>query len=420
MSSKNTKKLTFQQEFRLVGFFYILSIIYWIAVGLMAAYWVLYFLSLDFSYTWASIIFLTDPLAALIFEVPTGAIADLFGRKLSVGLSFLFTGLAYIGVLLSGSNLSFVLLFKFLAGISYTLESGALESWFIDSVNHSPYKNQLEPLLGHWKSFSSIGFIIGPLLGALIVNYGFALCYWITAVIFIILGLYVFIFGQEKYFTPQRFNLIKSFRQTIFTIKQSAAFIYQRTIILKLIVAMFLFNLFNMLYFYTYTPYVANLGLTPKYIGLALSLSAIISLILLYFSHIFTKKLGGDKKALFLFTLITGISIIMIYHTNSLPIIFAFITLLSVLYEFASGQSPIYLHLFNLFVPSSHRATIISIESLISNIGVIIGTLSFGLISDYFGLQVSLLVSAIGLILASLIYLTIPQTTNQKMSSVHL
>ena len=134
--------MKFKEELSTVGFFYLASAFFWIAMGIMAGYWVLYYASLGLSFTIIGLIFIANSSAMFIFEIPTGAIADIFGRKVSVGISYLTTGIAYLLVFFSGTNIFLLILFNFIAGIGWTMESGAFEAWFIDTVKHKKKSNR--------------------------------------------------------------------------------------------------------------------------------------------------------------------------------------------------------------------------------------------------------------------------------------
>ena len=68
-----------------------------------------------------------------MFEVPTGVVADLYGRKLSVVISLLVMGSATI---LVGAVPQFwaILLGWVLWGFGLTFMSGAYEAWITDEV----------------------------------------------------------------------------------------------------------------------------------------------------------------------------------------------------------------------------------------------------------------------------------------------
>ena len=71
--------------------------------------------------------------AVLIFEVPTGVLADTYGRRRSVIMGFLLMG---SGFALEGAIPTFaaVLAAQAVWGVGYTFISGALEAWIADEA----------------------------------------------------------------------------------------------------------------------------------------------------------------------------------------------------------------------------------------------------------------------------------------------
>ena len=72
-------------------------------------------------------------LTASIAEVPTGIIADVYSRRLSIIIGFVLVG---IGFIVEGSIPQFwaILLAQVIWGIGITCQSGALEAWVADEV----------------------------------------------------------------------------------------------------------------------------------------------------------------------------------------------------------------------------------------------------------------------------------------------
>ncbi|HEV8224920.1 MAG TPA: MFS transporter, partial [Rubrobacteraceae bacterium] len=72
-------------------------------------------------------------LAILIFEVPTGALADTYGRRRSVIVGFLLIG---AGFSFEGAMPVFaaVLTAQLVWGVGYTFISGALQAWIADEL----------------------------------------------------------------------------------------------------------------------------------------------------------------------------------------------------------------------------------------------------------------------------------------------
>src|SRR6476646_10014399 len=70
---------------------------------------------------------------AFLFEIPTGIVADLYSRRLSVIIGFFLIG---VGFTIEGSLPFFaaILLTQVFWGIGSTFTSGALEAWIVDEV----------------------------------------------------------------------------------------------------------------------------------------------------------------------------------------------------------------------------------------------------------------------------------------------
>jgi len=396
------------EEFKTVGFFYVMTGIYWVSIGFMAGYWTLYLSTIGLSFSAIAILLAMYPIVSILFEIPTGAIADIFGRKVSVFLSYLLTGIAFTGVLLSGTNFPLLLLFYILAGISFTLETGALEAWFVDTVKHKKQTKHLNRLFGRWGSISAVGFAIGPLLGGILVTFGVEKAFWATALTMIALAVIVLIFGTEEYFKPRKTRIIDGFKQTFKTGKDGFKQIFTHPVLLIMTLTLTIFTFANMgIAFNAYQVYVVEIGLNPFFIGLALSLAGFISIFALNFSHKIKDFVGGNRNTLLLFSFLGGLVLLGVGVIRILPLLFLCMVLRAVFFEFASGPSPAYRELFNKYVPSRIRATTLSVNSFNTQIGDLLGIVVFGIFSVMFGLQKIIIFAAILMMVSSFLYLKI-------------
>ena len=73
--------------------YFISSLLYF-----MPVFMILYLSRLNFSFTQIGILLAIYPLTSLIFEIPTGAIADLYGRKFSVLFGYFIEGICMLGL----------------------------------------------------------------------------------------------------------------------------------------------------------------------------------------------------------------------------------------------------------------------------------------------------------------------------------
>ncbi len=111
----------------------------------------------------------TLELAAFLFEVPTGVVADVYSRRLSVIIGMLLIGFGFI---IEGTFPSFWLILgaQVLWGLGYTFTSGATQAWISDEIGEVEAgkaflrANQVGNLM------ALVGIGVGILIGSLAIN----------------------------------------------------------------------------------------------------------------------------------------------------------------------------------------------------------------------------------------------------------
>ena len=122
---------------------------------------------------WAVITFFVEATVVLLMEIPTGVVADRWGRKASVisgGIMYAFS-LILIPYAVSHSGVSqlwAVSLCFALAGLGQTLVSGAEEAWVVDNLNSANRKDLIDRYFGRVRSFAAFGGVGAGLLAVLI------------------------------------------------------------------------------------------------------------------------------------------------------------------------------------------------------------------------------------------------------------
>src|SRR6266581_1949978 len=107
----------------------------------------------------------------VIFEVPTGVVADTAGRRLSYLLGT---------VTLAASTLLYVLLWRIhapfwqwavvsvLIGLGFTFFSGATEAWLVDALRATGYTGELESIFGRAQTVGGAAMLAGSVGGGFI------------------------------------------------------------------------------------------------------------------------------------------------------------------------------------------------------------------------------------------------------------
>ena len=105
-------------------------------MALISSYAIIYFMNLNFSFFQISILLALSTFVSVLFDIPTGAIADIYGRKFSVVLAYALLGIITILVPLS-TNFYYVAVLFFMLGAVGTLRTGADEAWIISNIKNA-------------------------------------------------------------------------------------------------------------------------------------------------------------------------------------------------------------------------------------------------------------------------------------------
>jgi DHA3 family tetracycline resistance protein-like MFS transporter len=139
----------------------------------------------------------TLEVTAFLFEIPTGVVADVYSRRLSVVIgSFLFG----LGFLIEGLFPLFavVLLSQVIWGLGWTFISGAHEAWITDEVG----TENVGPILLRSSQLGQIGSVLGIPFFILLANFNYQVPIIVGGVLFLGLGIFRWLAMSEKGFSP--------------------------------------------------------------------------------------------------------------------------------------------------------------------------------------------------------------------------
>src|SRR5215207_8822006 len=110
----------------------------------------------------------------VIFEVPTGVVADIRGRRTSylLGTATLFaTTLAYLWLWqIKGPFWAWALV-SALLGLGFTFFSGATEAWLVDGLKAAGFKEELDSVFAKGSIAMGIAMLTGTLSGGLVAQF---------------------------------------------------------------------------------------------------------------------------------------------------------------------------------------------------------------------------------------------------------
>ena len=91
-----------------------------------------------------------------ICEIPTGAFADIFGRKSSYMVSAILMSLSMFVYGSSSSFLGFVSA-EMITAFGMTFRTGAFQAWLVDSLKHQGYEGSFNKIFGPSSLYNPIG-----------------------------------------------------------------------------------------------------------------------------------------------------------------------------------------------------------------------------------------------------------------------
>jgi MFS transporter, DHA3 family, tetracycline resistance protein len=169
--------------------------------------------------------------SVFLFEVPTGAVADTYGRKLSLIISFVIQGAAWMLVAAVPSFWVNLLAWA-LWGFGATFMSGAYEAWITDEVG----ADRVGPVLLRGTRISYLGALAGLGLGVAIAAYDLQLAILVGGAAVIGAGLACIVLMPETGFQPRpRAPGRPPVRELVATAHDGARFARGRPLVLLLL-----------------------------------------------------------------------------------------------------------------------------------------------------------------------------------------
>ncbi|HZX45250.1 MAG TPA: MFS transporter [Candidatus Nanoarchaeia archaeon] len=293
----------------------------------------------------------------VLLEIPTGIVADKYGRKISLALGVLFFG---IDLLLLGLLRDYYLLYiaEFIGALGYTLISGADQALIYDYLIEQKKQKDAKHYLARYEAAGTLGLIISLPLGSIIADsasYPFSL-----ALTFILSGactiLSVFFFLMMK--EPKRRRPTENFvRMGIDGLK----YLNNHKVLRAFAINSVFISSVTSFIFWFYQPMAGSAGIGLRYygfIGAGFNLFAVLLLMN-------TKKLEkvfGMKNLLMYSAIVPAVLFIGAGLVNGL-----FLTLLAIflIAGLKMLRTPILSDYMNRYIQGKNRATILSSISLV-------------------------------------------------------
>jgi MFS family permease len=341
----------------------------------------------------------------VLFEIPTGVVADLVSRRRSILIGLVFIGLGFI---VEGAFPVFtaILAAQVLWGIGYTFTSGATEAWITDEVG----EEHVGPVLLRGTQAGLVGTVIGILLATALGLVSIRLPIVLGGVGFIALALILLRTMPETNFHPTPREDRSTARHMVETFRAGLAVARSRPVVRVLLVTSLLLGLASEAFDRLWAKHlIDNVGFPGipgdndlvVWFGVIALVGTTLSLIATeVFRHLRPESLGPGTPTRMLALLAGGrvLSTVVFALAGSLPLALAMFwtrDLLSSLFH------PVNQAWMNRNIDPATRATVLSFQEQVASAGEIAGGPPLGWVGSRFGVQAAIV--ATGLVYAPVI-----------------
>ena len=333
----------------------------------------------------------------VVFEIPTGVVADTVGRKASYLLGTITlaatTGLYW---LLWVWNAPFVwwAIASALLGLGFTFFSGAVEAWLVDALTSTGYTGSLEAVFGRGLVVTGIAMFVGSVLGGVIAQAtDLGVPFVLRAATLVVMFVFAFVVMKDMGFTPDR--SMGPLKATRHVLTQSVEHGLRKRSVRYMILSAPFASGVGIYAFYALQPYLLELYGDPSAYSIAGLAAAVLSL-----AQVAGGVLAPRLRRLFAkrTTTVIGASIISIAALVLLGINTAFwlaIVLLVVWGFVFAVAGPVRQAYLNDMIPSKQRATVLSFDSLFGSLGGVFVQPALGRAADLGGYGASLVIGGV-------------------------
>lgn len=351
-------------------------------LNMQSSIWVLYLTYCNMSLMQIGLLEGIYHITSMICEIPSGAWADMFGRKKSMLLSRICITLSCIIMLFSRNFYGFALSF-IVQAFGNSLNSGSEEALVYDSMKYINEEDHYMKVNGRINMIIEVSQAIATVVGGILAEYSYVWCYAACVVIAILSLLPVFFMEEPPILEESEmkgFSLIKKHFQTCVEILKGDIRILKIITYYSMI-----FAAHTLLFFYS-QQYFYDLGYNKIEISIVFLFAGIMSC----FGALASEKLYERWKngVATISAIVIAITLVCFGFQKSTIAIGTFIVSCffnAVLYP-AQSES------LNRLIPSQQRATLISVSSMFFSLTMIVLFPIAGYMADLWNLPQVLMV----------------------------
>lgn len=331
----------------------------------------------------------------LLFEIPTGLVADFKGRKISLIFGAIITGISFIveGVF---PVFLIVIVSQVIWSVGYTLISGSDSAWIVDEIGDK----KVELVFIKGAQIGQVLTLVGIFASTALATIKINLPIIAGGVLFIFLGLYLMVYMPETNFQPVEHEESNTFQKMFSSFKRSIQIIVQSKILIIIIGIAAFEGLYSEGFDRLWTLHFIKNITFPK-VGMSQIMwfsviNAVAMILSIIVMEVIQRKFEKEGKltmvwALSIISFIIMISIMAFAVSGNFVMAFLSYSACRIA---RNAHEPIYAAWINQNINEPGlRATIISTKGQVSAVGQIIGGPVVGAIATLLSVRIGIAVS---------------------------
>jgi MFS family permease len=333
----------------------------------------------------------------VLFEVPTGVVADTWGRRTSYLLgagTLLLSTLLYLFMWRSHALFWGWALASVLLGLGFTFFSGATEAWLVDALAASGYTGNLEPVMAKGQIASGIAMLSGSVAGGYVAQAtNLGMPYVLRAAVLGLTFAAAFFLMKDLGWQPQRGKgALTEVRRVL---RESLDHGWHNPPVRWLMLASPFTMGVGIFAFYALQPYLLQLYGDQRAFGIAGLAAAIVAGSQVVAGFVTPLVHGLFSRRTHALIVATLIEIVCLALVGMRPPFWAVLALIAIMQMAAAITLPMRQAYLNGVIPSGQRATVLSFDNLMGSAGGVVVQPALGRLADTSGYARTYLVGAI-------------------------
>ena len=333
----------------------------------------------------------------VLFEVPTGVVADGWGRRTSFLLGTLtLAGSTYLYYMLWQLSAPFWwwAVVSVLLGLGFTFFSGAVEAWLVDALRFAGYEGGLEAVLGRGLMVQGAAMLLGSVAGGVVAQAtDLGVPFLLRVGVLVAMFLVAFWLMHDVGFTPER--SAHPLRATRAVLSASIESGLKNPPVRYVMLAAPFSSGVAIYVFYALQPYLLGLFGDPGAYSIAGLAAALVAGAEILGGWVAPRVRRLVRKRTTVLVLSSSVSAAILLALGFIQVFWVALVLLALWALVAAAGTPVRQAYLNDMIASKQRATVLSFDSLMGSSGGVVVQPALGRAADVYGYPASLAVSGL-------------------------